>query len=72
MNRSVAPLEKWNPYSTLGRDNADMHRTTEELIAQLDRILQSPTDNGVIEMIVRRPSHDEREVVDAAVLEVDQ
>lgn len=46
-----------------------MHRTTEELQARLDHILDAPSDAGAIEMIVRRPEEDRREVVDAASLD---
>jgi MOSC domain-containing protein YiiM len=45
-----------------------MHRTTEELEALLDGILAAPRDAGPVEMIVRRPAEDQREVVDSAVL----
>ncbi len=37
--------------------------TTEELQARLDEIRQSPKDEGVLELIVRRPGTDEREVL---------
>ncbi len=39
------------------------HLTMIELEAGLDRILRSPRDAGVLEMIVRRPRPDEREVL---------
>ncbi len=39
------------------------HLTTEELEAGLEHILQSPQDNGVLELIVRRPQVEEREVL---------
>jgi hypothetical protein len=48
-----------------------MHRTTVELSDQLDQILEAPVDEGVIQMIVRRPNHDQREVVDSAKLDPD-
>jgi MOSC domain len=44
------------------------HLTTEELEAGLERIRQSPKDNGVLELIVRRPRTDEREVLDESEL----
>lgn len=46
-----------------------MHRNTEELQGFLDDILDAPTEQGRIEMIVRRPGEDRREVVDAAILD---
>jgi hypothetical protein len=39
------------------------HLTTAELEAGLEHIRQSPQDNGVLAMIVRRPAVDEREVL---------
>ena len=40
----------------------------EELEAGLDGIRRSPRDEGVLELIVRRPSVDEREVLDVGEL----
>ena len=37
--------------------------TTDELQAGLDYIRQSPRDSGLVEMIVRRPRLDERELL---------
>ena len=42
------------------------HLTTEELEAGLDRIRLSPKDEGVVELIVRRPNVDVREVLEEA------
>ncbi len=39
------------------------HLTMDELEAGLDNIQQAPKDGGVLEMIVRRPSTEEREVL---------
>jgi hypothetical protein len=44
--------------------------TTEELEAGLENIRQSPKDNGVLELIVRRPRADEREVLDEGELDL--
>jgi hypothetical protein len=46
------------------------HLTTEELEAGLENIRQSPKDNGVLELIVRRPRADEREVLDEGDLDL--
>ena len=46
--------------------------TTEELGQGLDNILQSPKDNGVLELIVRRPAVDEREVITEGTLDREQ
>lgn len=45
-----------------------MHRTTAELETRLEDILAAPKDAGPIEMIVRRPAEDQREIVDTAQL----
>jgi hypothetical protein len=44
------------------------HLTTEELEAGLDEIRRSPKDGGVLELIVRRPRVDEREVLEEGEL----
>lgn len=48
-----------------------MHRSADELEAYLGRILDAPHDEGRIEMIVRRPERDQREVIDSAELSTD-
>lgn len=48
-----------------------MHRTTADLESFLDDILAAPKDSGPIEMIVRRPDENEREVVQSAQLTTD-
>ena len=46
--------------------------STAELEQGLDDILQSPKDNGTLELIVRRPAVDQREVVAAGRLDTEQ
>jgi hypothetical protein len=46
------------------------HLTMEELEAGLDTIRQSPADEGILEMIVRRPQIDEREILESAQLDL--
>lgn len=46
------------------------HLTMEELEAGLDLIRQSPADEGMLELIVRRPRVDEREVLDEGMLDL--
>src|SRR5688572_5185154 len=46
--------------------------TREELDSGLETIRQAPSDEGLLELIVRRPAVGEREVVDAAELTVDE
>lgn len=48
-----------------------MHRTTAELEAMLDRIFDAPKDSGPIEMIVRRPGENQREVIESGELTTD-
>ena len=45
-------------------------RTMEELLAGLDAIRRSPQDEGVLEMIVRRPRSEEREILQEGQLDV--
>lgn len=44
------------------------HLTTEELEAGLDEIRQAPKDEGVLQLIARRPQVDEREILEEAEL----
>jgi len=46
-------------------------RTTGELEAALTYLRESPADGGTVELIVRRPAVDERELVDAADLTIE-
>jgi hypothetical protein len=46
------------------------HLTTEELEAGLANIRQSPKNNGVLRLIVRRPQVGEREVLDEGELDL--
>jgi MOSC domain-containing protein YiiM len=48
------------------------HRTTDELVAALDNLRDSPSDDGVVELIVRRPAVDQRELLDEAQLSADE
>ena len=49
----------------------DEHRTADELTAALDEIRRSPSAAGTVELIVRRPAENEREVLDEAELDLD-
>ena len=51
-------------------DTISSHLTTAELEAGLDHIRHSPKDHGVLDLIVRRPTVNEREVVEAAELDL--
>jgi len=52
--------------------SSDHHRTPEELEASLSHIRQAPADNGTLELIVRRPAVDEREVLDSGALSLEE
>lgn len=45
------------------------HLTAAELEAGLDTIRESPKDEGVVRLIVRRPGVDEREILESAELD---
>jgi len=48
------------------------HLTTEELEAGLDEIRRAPKDEGVLELIVRRPGVNDREVLAEGELHLDE
>ena len=48
------------------------HLTTAELEAGLDDILRAPANEGVVELIVRRPAEDEREVLEEGTLDLEE
>ena len=48
------------------------HLSTEQLEAGLDEIRRAPADDGTLEMIVRRPAVDAREVLDEGELDIDE
>ena len=47
----------------------ELHVTAEELEAGLDYIRRSPKDAGILELIVRRPDIDRREVLDEGTVD---
>lgn len=52
--------------------NAATHFSADELNEGVEHILASPTDNGELKLIVRRPAIDERETPQQARLDVEQ
>jgi MOSC domain-containing protein YiiM len=48
------------------------HLTTAEIEAELSEVLESPKDNGILKLIVRRPKEDEREVLETGELDVEK
>jgi MOSC domain-containing protein YiiM len=57
--------------SAVGHHEEVDHVTREQLEAGLDHIRRSPRDRGVLEMIVRRPAVEERDVIEAGELSLD-
>ncbi|MEO7673221.1 MAG: MOSC domain-containing protein [Pyrinomonadaceae bacterium] len=49
----------------------DKHLTHADLEAGIDLVLSSPKNMGSVEMIVRRPAVNQREVIDVGVLDVE-
>ena len=47
-------------------------RTTSELEASLSHLRSAPADSGTVELIVRRPAVNQREVLDVGVLHPDE
>ncbi len=45
------------------------HLTTEEIEMNLSKVLESPKDNGILNLIVRRPKENAREVLEAGELD---
>jgi hypothetical protein len=50
---------------------SEVHLSAEQLERGVDQILASPTDNGVLKLIVRRPDVDERQTPQHARLDVE-
>lgn len=48
------------------------HLTTEEIEKGLAEVIESPKDNGVLHLIVRRPKEDEREVLETGELDIEK
>ncbi len=45
------------------------HRSAEELAGGLEHVRASPSDEGLVELVVRRPAENERELLDEGRLE---
>lgn len=48
------------------------HLSTEQIEAGMDEIRQSPDNNGILELIVRRPQEDQREVLETGELDTEK
>jgi hypothetical protein len=53
-------------------EDVALHATAAELEAGLAEIRRSPADEGTVELIVRRPDVDEREVLEEGLLDLDE
>ena len=49
----------------------DLHRSTAQLEAGLDHVCAAPSESGSIEMIVRRPETEAREVIEEGELDIE-
>ena len=67
--RVVKPCRSRRPAST--NMAAVTKRSTEQLLAGLDHVRAAPIGQGRLEMIVRRPALDEREVLEVGELDLD-
>ena len=45
------------------------HATTADLTARLDHLRAAPAQIGTVELVIRRPAHGEREILDEGVLD---
>ena len=48
-----------------------MQRTTDELVAHVDHLRAAPAEVGTLEMVVRRPAVDRRELLEEGLLDPD-
>jgi hypothetical protein len=47
------------------------HRTVAELEAGLTTVLEAPAEAGIVRLVVRRPDHDQREILDEGELDLE-
>ncbi len=50
----------------------DLHLSLESLYAGLDEIRESPKDKGVVNLVLRRPSKGEREILEEAEIDLEE
>lgn len=48
-----------------------LHLSTEEIEERIAEVLESPKDNGTLELIVRRPAENKREVIESGFLSIE-
>jgi hypothetical protein len=69
--RAAAPVIEAEQMLETGPAEGTLHLGAEELEAGLEEILRSPADAGTVELIVRRPAVDEREVLEEGELDLE-
>src|SRR5579859_4719679 len=72
LGRGGRPNADLPDHSSSTLQNMGMRQTAEltRLEAALDDIRRAPADNGTVELIVRRPAEDQREVLEEAWLDL--
>lgn len=63
-------IRSWLPDAVMDNQLFDKHLTFKELETGVENVLTSPEDNGILELIVRRPAVNKREVIAAGRLDV--
>ena len=52
-------------------EHESFYRSPEELLAGVDRVRESPRDQGVVELVVVRPAKYDRRILDTATLDLE-
>lgn len=65
----AAQLGYITAFAILARGLILRHLTTSELEAALNHLRETPKDDGILQLIVRRPEVDQRDVIDEAELD---
>jgi len=52
-------------------EHESFYRSPEELLAGVDRVRESPRDQGVVELVVARPAKYDRRILDTATLDLE-
>ncbi len=63
--------EPLNQNTAIAPEDASLHLGPEALEAGLEAILQSPEDEGVLELLVRRPAENQREILEEGFLDLE-
>jgi len=52
-------------------EHESFYRSPEELLAGVDRVRESPRDQGVVELVVARPAKYDRRILDTATIDLE-